>query len=150
MEGMMRLPLKMIMMRRSKIGGIARSTMMFILEASKSSHPKEFAGLLREEEGIIKEVLLVPGTHSSGRGALMDLYNIPLGLSVVGTVHSHPSGNFTPSNADLHLFRRKGFIHIITGYPYSKDSWGAYDSRGEKVDIQVVEIEFDYGDEEEW
>ncbi|VUT25686.1 MAG: hypothetical protein MASP_01109 [Candidatus Methanolliviera sp. GoM_asphalt] len=147
----MELPLKMIMMKRSKrIEGIARSTMMFILEASKSSHPKEFVGLLRGEEGIIKEVLLVPGTHSSGRGALMDLYNIPMGISVVGTVHSHPSGNFTPSDADLHLFRRKGFVHIITGYPYSKDSWGAYDSRGEKVDIQVVEIEFDYGDEEEW
>jgi proteasome lid subunit RPN8/RPN11 len=138
------------MKRPKKIEGIARSTMAFILEASKSSYPKEFAGLLREEEGIIKEVLLVPGTHSSGGGALMDLYNIPLGISMVGTVHSHPSGNFIPSDADLRLFRRKGFVHIITGYPYSKDSWSAYDSRGEKVDIPVAEIEFDYGDEEEW
>ncbi|MDD4620945.1 MAG: metal-dependent protease of the PAD1/JAB1 superfamily, partial [Methanosarcina sp.] len=48
-----------------KIKGIARDTLNFILEVSKFMAPQEFAGLLQEKNGIITEVLLLPGTESS-------------------------------------------------------------------------------------
>jgi len=41
-----------------KVRGIARDTLKFILEASRSSLPAEFAGLLQVENEIITEVLI--------------------------------------------------------------------------------------------
>ena len=37
-------------------------------------------------------------------------------FSIMGTVHSHPSGNLTPSVADLNHFFGKVFM--IIGFPY--------------------------------
>jgi proteasome lid subunit RPN8/RPN11 len=58
-------------------------------------------------------------------------------FSLVGTVHSHPSGNKTPSDVDLnHFFGR---ILMIVGYPYtSPQDVAAYNSNGEKITIQVT------------
>ena len=44
-------------MRPKKVRGIARDTLRFILEASRSSLPVEFAGLLQVDGEIITEVL---------------------------------------------------------------------------------------------
>ena len=74
-----------------KVKGIARETLRFILEVSKSSYPNEFAGLLQVENGIITEVLVLPGTESSESSALLKLFMMP-NMSSVGSVHSHPSG----------------------------------------------------------
>ena len=40
-------------MRRKRIAGIARDTLNFILEASRSTAPSEFAGLLQADGEII-------------------------------------------------------------------------------------------------
>ena len=45
-------------MRRKRIAGIARDTLNFILEASRSTAPSEFAGLLQADGEIITEVLI--------------------------------------------------------------------------------------------
>ncbi|BDC36389.1 MAG: metal-dependent protease of the PAD1/JAB1 superfamily [Candidatus Methanoliparum thermophilum] len=132
------------------IKGIAKSTLHLILEISKSSYPNEFSGLLKEKDGVVNEVILIPGTYSSTKGALMDFYNIPIGIRTVGTVHSHPSIIYTPSSVDLALFRKKGSVHIITCYPYDNKSWQSYNSNGEKITIPVIDIEFEYRDDEEW
>ena len=46
-----------------QIKGIASDTLIFILETCKSTAPEEFAGLLHEKDGIITEVLILPGTN---------------------------------------------------------------------------------------
>jgi proteasome lid subunit RPN8/RPN11 len=59
-------------------------------------------------------------------------------FSVVGTVHSHPSGNINPSHVDLnHFFGR---ILMIVGFPFSSaQKVAVYDSKGARVPFQVTE-----------
>ncbi len=120
---------------------IAKDTLLFILEASKSSAPLEFAGMLSATDDIITEVVLVPGTESSDESAVMKLFMLP-NIPTVGTVHSHPTANRNPSREDLYLFERKGRYHIIAGAPYDMSSWTCYNNKGEPVRLEVVDYEF--------
>ena len=104
-------------MRKKRIAGIARDTLNFILEASRSTAPAEFAGLLQADGEIITEVLILPGTESSRMSALIRLYMLP-NMKVAGSVHSHPSGALRPSEPDLLFFSRTGDYHIIVGPPF--------------------------------
>jgi len=120
---------------------IARETLQFILEVCKSSAPREFAGMLSAQGDVITEVIVVPGTESSDESAVMQLFMLP-NIHTVGSVHSHPSGNTTPSNADLELFSMKGFVHMIVGAPYDLNSWTCYDKDGDRIKLEVVDYEF--------
>jgi proteasome lid subunit RPN8/RPN11 len=124
------------------IKGIARDTLNFILEASKSMAPEEFAGLLQEKDGIITEILILPGTESSDTNAVFRLYMMP-NIKAVGSVHSHPGPNRSPSQADLHLFSKTGNYHIIVGRPYNKQSWTCYDREGKVIELPVLDVEFE-------
>lgn len=121
---------------------IARDTLKFILEVSKSSAPLEFAGMLSAEGDIITDVVLVPGTEASDENAVMELFMLP-NIPTVGTVHSHPSGDYTPSSVDLELFDKKGQYHIIAAAPYDDSSWRCYNNKGEPVSLEVVDYEFE-------
>jgi proteasome lid subunit RPN8/RPN11 len=129
-----------------QIKGIARDTLNFILEASKSMAPDEFAGLLQEKDGVITEVIILPGTESSDTSAVLRLYMMP-NIKAVGSVHSHPGQNRTPSQADLQLFSRTGNYHIIVGRPYDRQSWTCYDREGNVRELQVLDVEFEEKEE---
>jgi hypothetical protein len=88
---------------------------------------------------VISELLLLPGTTAGRRHANFQLYMLPADLTVVGTVHSHPSGALHPSDADIRLFRSWGRRHLILGAPYGPGSWRAYDGNGEEVRLEVRE-----------
>jgi proteasome lid subunit RPN8/RPN11 len=120
---------------------IARETLQFILEVCNSSAPLEFAGMLSAQGDVITEVIVVPGTESSGESAVMQLFMLP-NIHTVGSVHSHPTSDTTPSDADLELFDRKGLVHIIVGAPYDMKSWKCYDKDGAPIKLEVVEYEF--------
>jgi len=121
-----------------KVVAIRRKTLRMILEASKDTYPKEFAAILRAEEGVITELLLLPGTISGDVHAVFQLHMLPIDFSVVGTVHSHPSGNYQPSDADRNLFSHFGRVHIIAGMPYTEATWQAYDHNGVPRELRVV------------
>lgn len=120
------------------IRGIARDALRFILEASKNSHPNEFAGLLEREGDAIAYVVLLPGTILSHENALMKLNMVPLGTRVVGSTHSHPTPSKMPSSVDLMLFARVGNYHIITCYPYEENDWACYDKNGNYRELEVL------------
>ncbi len=122
-----------------QIFGINREALALILGASRSSHPREFAGVLRARDGVIQEVLLLPGTVSSNESALLRLHMLPIDPSACGTVHSHPSPSASPSQADLTLFSKFGRVHIIVAAPYDKRSWRAYDHIGNPIELEVTE-----------
>lgn len=128
-------------MMKKKVQGIARDTLKFILEASRSSMPQEFAGLLQADKEIITEVLVIPGTESSRMSALIRLYMLP-NISVVGSVHSHPSANIMPSKQDLLFFSRTGDYHIIVGPPFTEQSWACYNILGERRNLPVLDVDF--------
>lgn len=124
---------------RAKVDSIKKKTLRMILEASKSSYPEEFGAILRATKGAINELILLPGTVQGERSALFKLHMLPIDFTVVGTVHSHPSGVCFPSRADVDLFRRFGWIHIIVCRPYSMSSWAAFDANGEPRELKVVD-----------
>jgi len=122
-----------------KVNGIAKEAIEFIIEVSKSSYPHEFAGLLQtDENNVISDIIIVPGTESGERSALFNLFMLP-NISSVGSVHSHPSGVVMPSSADLQMFGRTGNYHIIIGYPYDLNSWKCFNSAGEERDLKVID-----------
>jgi proteasome lid subunit RPN8/RPN11 len=119
---------------------IPRGVLELILHASRSSYPNEFAALLRGEGMRIKEALLLPGTLQGRRSASINLNMLPIDSRSIGSVHSHPSGNTHPSEADLLFFSKRGNVNLIVGYPYeSLNDVSAYDSRGEGLGISVIE-----------
>lgn len=124
---------------RDEVRAIRRKTLNMILESSRSSFPNEFGALLRSKEGAIHELVLLPGTISGSRHAIFQLHMMPIDFSIVGTVHSHPSPNFSPSEADLDFFRHYGRIHIVTSYPFEEIDWAAYDLNGEEIELEVVD-----------
>ena len=124
-------------MQSKKVIGITSKVLKMIFAASKDTHPLEFACVLRADEGVITEVILVPGTISSERYAILRRHNLPVDFSVVGSAHSHPTPNATPSDADLNLFQNTGSVHIIVGYPYNMNSWRAFSREGKEIQLQV-------------
>jgi proteasome lid subunit RPN8/RPN11 len=118
---------------------ISRRTLDSVLASGASAYPNEFGGVLRAEPpGVIGELLLIPGTTAGRRHANFRLYMLPADLSIVGTVHSHPSGALHPSDADLRLFRGWGLRHLIVGAPFSPGAWRAYDGNGREIHLSVV------------
>lgn len=122
----------------AEVRTIKKKVLTMILESSKSSYPNEFGALLREEDGEISEVILLPGTISGETSALFQLHMRPIDFSIVGSAHSHPVGDYTPSEADLDFFRRSGTVHIIARWPYSLHDWAAYDVQGNRISLDVL------------
>lgn len=120
---------------------ITRKCLNLILEVSKSNYPKEFGGLLRVDNSLkdtITEIIILPGTLSGDSHAIFQLHMLPIDYSIIGTVHSHPSYSFYPSDADLHLFEKFGRVHIIVANPFNEFSWKAYDFRGNELQLSIV------------
>jgi len=63
---------------------------------------------------------------------------LPMDFSIVGTAHSHPSGNLMPSHADLnHAF---GVVLTIAGFPFrNEQNVAVYNRSGEKLTLRVTE-----------
>jgi proteasome lid subunit RPN8/RPN11 len=119
---------------------ISRRALDSALASARSAFPNEFGGVLRADPpGVIGELLLLPGTTAGRRHANFQLYMLPADLTVVGTVHSHPSGALHPSDADLRLFRSWGRRHLILGAPFGPGAWRAYDGNGRETSLEVVE-----------
>ncbi len=90
-----------------------------LLEYSKDMHPREMILLLRGKVGEPIEVneMIVPPSAIHGQGfSVFQPYMIPFDPSILGIVHSHPSGELRPSVYDLNHFY--GLIMMIVAYPY--------------------------------
>ena len=121
-----------------KVFGIKRSTLKMALEIAKDNYPNEFAALMRAVDGLIVELIFIPGTVGGERSAMIPFHMKPVDFSIVGVLHSHPSTYPYPSKADLALFDRYGDVHIIVARPYTMDSWKAWDRMGNEVKLEVV------------
>lgn len=134
----------------NEILGIAGETLAFVLNASRESHPNEYMGYLRATDAetlgldrsgrVITDVLVIPGTETDNSSATVKTTMQPNTTGSVGSVHSHPSGVLRPSDADLGTFSR-GDVHIIVGAPYEWSDWQAFDSQGEKRELDVLDVE---------
>ncbi len=121
-----------------KVYGIKRATLKMAMEVARDTYPKEFAAMMRAMDGVITELLFLPGTIGADRSAMIPMYTKPVDFSIVGSIHSHPSPNLIPSQADLSMFSRTGDVHIIVAYPYTMDSWKAYNRDGKEIELEVI------------
>lgn len=118
---------------------IRRHVLELILEAGRSQWPQEFAGLLRAENGVIEELMLLPGTVSGDTHAIFQFHMMPSDPGIIGTIHSHPNPIPYPSAADTELFRSHGNVHIIACYPFRMEDWNAFNGRSYKIELEVVD-----------
>ena len=98
--------------------------------------PYEFmcflAGDLKKH--IINEIVFLPTTNSKN-SASINLNIIPFDNSIIGSMHSHPTGNATPSFADLKFFQKYS-INAIIGVNYQNTIINFYNNKGEKITIK--------------
>ena len=113
-----------------------------IFEGARRLYPRETILMLRgkkSKDRIEVVDLVVPPFAAHGHGfANIPLHMLPMDFSIVGTVHSHPSGNIHPSHVDLnHFFGR---ILMIVGYPFEGvQNVAVYDSNGDRLQLQVTQ-----------
>jgi len=120
---------------------ISQELLQTIFEGAKSLYPKETILMLRgkkEKDIIAITELRVPPLAIYGRGfANVRLHMLPMDFSIVGTTHSHPSGNITPSSTDLNHFF--GPVLMIVGFPFvDEKNVAAYNRNGERLAVQVT------------
>jgi proteasome lid subunit RPN8/RPN11 len=120
---------------------ISQELLQAIFEGARRLYPREAILLLRGEKkkNLIKvSELVVPPLATYGRGfANIPLYMLPTDFSIVGNVHSHPSGDLTPSTADLNHFF--GNILMIVGFPFADErNVAVYNRNGEKLTLQIT------------
>lgn len=117
-----------------------------ILEAiyagAKELYPRESFLLLRGKKRkdiiSITDLVLAPfAIHGEGE-VHFNSFMFAGDLSLMGTVHSHPSGNIHPSHTDLNYFF--GRVLLIVGPPFiGRMSIAAYDSNGDPVPIEITD-----------
>jgi len=120
------------------IRGIKKELLSLLLELGHDSHPNEFVALLRERDGVIEELDMVPGTVTGESSASVIFDMMPLDTHLAGSAHSHPNGVLRPSNADVQFFPRSGRYHLIIGYPYREGDWKCFSADGEPCRLEVV------------
>ncbi len=95
---------------------IERQVMESVLDYAKACHPKEgillLRGKLRKDKTIIEEVVIPPLSVRGSGFSNFPLHMLSIDFSIVGTMHSHPSGALRPSTTDLNHFY--GRVMIIS------------------------------------
>jgi len=120
---------------------LPREILEAIYAGAKQLYPRESFLLLRGKKrkdviGITDLVLAPFAVHGEGF-AHFNPYMLPGDFSLVGTVHSHPSGSILPSHVDLNYFF--GRVLMIVGYPFEGEACIAvYDSNGHKLSLEIT------------
>ena len=111
-----------------------------ILSFCKMNHPNEGILILRGKskrgDVYIDELVVPPFSETGADFAGFPHNPLPLDLSYVGIVHSHPSGPAKPSLTDLDNFF--GLVSIIVKSPYEDDDIFAWDSNGKQIPIEII------------
>ena len=120
---------------------ISQELLQAIFEGARRLYPKETILLLRggKKKDLIRiSELVVPPLATYGRGfANIPLHMLPMDFSIVGTVHSHPSGSLAPSTTDLNHFF--GNILMIVGFPFEDErNIAVYNRSGRKLPLHVT------------
>ena len=111
----------------------------FNLKAKIANHKirdQAIEELEKESMDLAKTVLAPFAVHGEGF-AHFNPYMFSGDFSLVGTVHSHPSGNIRPSHVDLNYFF--GRFLMIVGYPFDGEGCIAvYDGEGERMTLNTT------------
>ena len=108
-----------------------------IISYCKRTHPDEMGLILKGKSKNsvmnIDGLVIPPFSHTSSTFAGFPSSFLPLDLSYIGMVHSHPTGSEEPSIEDLNDFF--GLVSIIIKSPYNEDDMFAWDSSGNSIPL---------------
>jgi len=121
-----------------KIYGVSVDFIDGFNESARSTYPDEFICFHRAYDGVIKEMVLVPGSIYGESHSFINDWMSPIDFQKSGSAHSHPGYSNEPSDADLNYFSHMGGVHFITCRPYDRRSWKAYDSVGRVTDLELI------------
>jgi proteasome lid subunit RPN8/RPN11 len=119
---------------------ISHELLKELFQIAEQTHPNEMFCFLRLRNGGFAEYVLAPKTYRSEKNVVFFSAEVDNDRTLVASCHSHPTQNCTPSEADLNTFRKKA-INIILGYPFNISMVGVYDSRGERVQFDTIELD---------
>ncbi|MDD3083961.1 MAG: Mov34/MPN/PAD-1 family protein [Candidatus ainarchaeum sp.] len=110
-----------------------------IIQSSKNYLPEEFLCFLsgNEEKKEINEIVLIP-TQNGNDYSSINIYNMPIDKTIIGSLHSHPNGLPIASKADKKFFERFK-INIIIGITQVETKINAYDNKSNKINIKIVD-----------
>jgi len=107
-----------------------------IMDYAKDKYPNEMILLLRGrlEKGVahVESLVIPPFAAGSRTRSLFNQWALPPDPSLIGTVHSHPSGIARPSTADL--LYSYGAVIMILGFPADLK---AFDRNGKYLDVII-------------
>ena len=119
---------------------IDKEVFMGVKSLAEENHPREIVVLLRGSRSgeviHITEYLIPPFGFGSRGSASFPAYMLPMDFSILGTAHSHPSGNLSPSTGDMHNFY--GRLMMILGPPYSMNNVAAYNKQGKVIPVKIL------------
>lgn len=121
---------------------ISQKLLDTILENARVAYPLETILLLRGKvrNGRIEITdVVIPPLAIYGKGfSSFPAYMLPMDFSLIGTVHSHPSGTARPSVEDLN--RSFGRIIMVVTYPFlGRKNVIVFNRSGEKIPLQLTE-----------
>ena len=121
---------------------MSRKLLEAIFENARSVYPRETILLLRgkvSKEKIEITDLIIPPLATHGRGfSGFPTYMLPMDFSLVGSVHSHPSGVAMPSVEDLN--RSFGRVMMIVAYPFlGAENVAVYNRSGEQFTLRLTD-----------
>ena len=103
-----------------------------IISYCKMNHPNEMVLILRgkSKNSVMKidGLVIPPFSHTEPTFAGLPSSFLPLDLSYIGMVRSHPTGSEKPSLEDLNHFF--GLVSVIVKSPYKDEDMFAWDSNG--------------------
>jgi len=125
----------------STIVTMRKKLLEFVFESARRLHPKETILLLRgkTDKNMIRILeVLIPPLATYGRGfSAFPAYMLPIDFSIIGTAHSHPTGNLRPSVEDQN--HAVGKIMLIVAFPYrGQENTTAYNREGKKLTLKIT------------
>ena len=119
---------------------VDRELLEEILSFARERHPKEailmLRGEVKKESITLTDYLFPPFATTDSISASYPIHMLPIDFSIVGTVHSHPSGGLHLSTQDVnHMYGR---FSMLMAYPYGLGDVTAFSKQGERLIIRVT------------
>lgn len=110
-----------------------------ILSYCQMKYPEEIVLILKGKskngEINVDGLVIPPFNYTGDTFAGIPNSFLPLDMSYVGIVHSHPNGTAEPSVTDLNNFF--GLVSLIVKSPYDDESVFAWDSGGNAIPLSI-------------
>ena len=115
---------------------IKKTLLEDLVESSRKYYPNEFMCFLsgNKKTKIIEEIVFLPSTSGKTFASIWEAV-IPLDETIIGSVHSHPQGQASPSSADKQFFRKYN-LNVIIGVSAKQINF--FNNAGQAIQVEII------------